>query len=121
MAGFRLDNTIEVDTAAIERELALLDYVSDVSVAKAYPNKIVINIKERMPVAYSMQAGNLVAITSDGYPLPVDSRLGAPTMPLFYGEIASQDGSSDLGGVFPKYAGNPGNYTGGIAAALCAD
>ena len=95
LAGFKLDNTLEADTAAIERQLAMLDYVTEVSVEKAYPNKIVINIKERLPVAYSMQAGNLIAISSDGCPLPVDSRLGAPTMPLFYGEIASEDGSSD--------------------------
>lgn len=95
LAGFKLDNTLEADTAGIELQLAKLDYVAEVGVEKAYPNKIVINIKERMPVAYSMQAGNLVALSADGYLLPVDSRLGAPTMPLFYGEIASEDGSSD--------------------------
>ena len=95
LAGFKLENTLEVDTTALECQLALLDYVAVVGVEKAYPNKIVINIKERLPVAFSMQAGNLVALSSDGYLLPVDSRLGAPTMPLFYGEIASEDGSSD--------------------------
>jgi cell division protein FtsQ len=95
LQGFKLENTLEADTAAIQHQLALMDYVAEVSVEKAYPNKIVINIKERIPVAYSMQAGNLVALSADGYPLPVDARLGAPTMPLFYGEVASDDGSSD--------------------------
>lgn len=95
LEGYKLDNTLDTDAAAIERQLATLDYVSSVKVEKVYPSRLVITITERLPVAYSMQAGNLVALSSDGYPLPVDSRLGAPTMPLLYGEIASENGSGD--------------------------
>jgi len=95
LEGFKLDNTLEADTAGIERQLTKLDYVAEVSAEKVYPNRIVINVKERLPVAYSMQSGSLVALSSDGQPLPVDSRLGAPTMPIFFGDIASESGSDE--------------------------
>jgi cell division protein FtsQ len=95
LQGFKLDNTLEADTASIERQLATLDYVAEVSAEKVYPNRIVINIKERLPVAYSMQGGNLVALSADGYPLPVDARLGAPAMPIFFGDVVSQGKTDD--------------------------
>lgn len=80
--GVNLDTFFSVDTDTVKEKLAQQPYVKDVVLQKVYPNRLVIQIEERLPVAYFLQGRQLLALSEDGALLPVDSRLGASAMPI---------------------------------------
>lgn len=74
-------NVLATDCKQIRTNLETHPYVKAAIVSKRYPNKLFINIKERMPIAY-LNAGNLLLIDKEGIVLPVPDKVIRNQLPV---------------------------------------
>ena len=60
-------NLLFLDHRNIEKELVKLPYIKSVEIEKKYPDSIIINIKEREPLARIKNNGQFLSFTSSGF------------------------------------------------------
>ncbi|MGL4314411.1 MAG: cell division protein FtsQ/DivIB [Sphingomonas sp.] len=78
-----------VDVAAVRQRLLGYPWVADAQVSRRLPDKLVINIVERVPAAAWQNHGELRLIDADGRPLQLIKPEEAPDLPLVIGEGAN--------------------------------
>lgn len=78
-----------VDVAAVRQRLLDRPWVADAQVSRRLPDKLVINIVERVPAAIWQVHGELTLIDRDGHPLERVAPAKAPDLPLIIGEGAN--------------------------------
>ncbi len=74
-------NVLTTDCKQIRTNLETHPYVKAAIVSKRYPNKLTINIKERMPIAY-LNTGNLLLIDKEGIVLPLPDKVIRNQLPV---------------------------------------
>lgn len=74
-------NVLTTDCRQIRTNLETHPYIKAAIVSKRYPNKLSINIKERMPIAY-LNAGNLLLIDKEGIVLPLPDKVIRNQLPV---------------------------------------
>jgi len=74
-------NVLTTDCRQIRTNLESHPYVKAAIVSKHYPNKLSINIKERMPIAY-LNTGSLLLIDKEGIVLPVPDKVIRNQLPV---------------------------------------
>lgn len=80
-AGLKPTNSLLLlDAAQLRRKLKTLPFVKDVSVAKLYPDHLLIDVQERQPIALWQKDGDVKVIAADG--TPIDDLHGARYLSL---------------------------------------
>ncbi len=68
LAGVRpRSNILSVNTSAVSERIAANAWVKAISVGREFPDRLVLDVRERKPVALVKQSGDLYLMDSDGY------------------------------------------------------
>jgi cell division protein FtsQ len=81
--------TIDVDEAAILETLRSDPWVASATVRVSFPGSISVEVVEHVPFASVMAADGWVTTSSDGAVVPADAPVGAPTISIDTGPVAS--------------------------------
>lgn len=75
-----------VNIAAAQKSLTGMNWVRDVSISRRLPDKIIVELQERVPVALWQYRKKISVIDREGAVLPVDDLGGYRQLPLVVGE-----------------------------------
>jgi cell division protein FtsQ len=78
-----------LDVAKLRDKLVALPLVKDASVSKLYPNRVMIEIEERQPVALWQKDGAVKIIATDGTPITTLDEARFVALPLVVGDGAN--------------------------------
>ena len=86
-------NIFRYSLSSARREVESIPWVRSASVARAYPNRIVVRVTERMPIAFATVGGVLKLIDTDGIILerPEKARFEFPVINGLDSEMSSTD------------------------------
>ncbi|MFW6035129.1 MAG: cell division protein FtsQ/DivIB [Halothermotrichaceae bacterium] len=82
---YKKSNFFTLQSSQIKNKLMEFNYIEDLTVNKDFPDRLVIHIMERKPVAKIINNGKYLVISSEGYIIEEGSRNSIKNVPLIKG------------------------------------
>lgn len=78
-------NILYIDHRDIKRNLLKQPYIESVVIKKVYPDNIIIDIKERKPIAKIINDGQFLSFTSNGFIVEIGTKISKISVPEIKG------------------------------------